>query len=295
MEMLLHGNALLALAAAVLWGGGDFSGGMGAKFAGGTMGSALRVIVLSHAASFSVLLLVAGVRGDAFPHGAALVWGVGAGVMGGLSLMCFYVALSRGAMGASAALSGLLAAAIPAMVSIVSEGSPGMLRVVGFVVAGAAIWLIAAGPNAEAKPAAAGTVWLAVLAGVGFGIYFVALKMAGVAGVIWPMATARMGSLSVCVLILVGMALRGQRSEARARMTRAAVGWALAAAVLDTSGNLLFIAATRAGRLDVAAVLASLYPASTILLAAWMLRERPTRRQGLGMAVAAAAVVMITI
>jgi len=295
MEMLLHGNALLALAAAVLWGGGDFSGGMGAKFAGGTMGSALRVIVLSHAASFSVLLLVAGVRGDAFPHGAALVWGVGAGVMGGLSLMCFYVALSRGAMGASAALSGLLAAAIPAVVSIVSEGSPGLLRVVGFVVAGAAIWLIAAGPNAEAKPAAAGTVWLAVLAGVGFGIYFVALKMAGVAGVIWPMATARMGSLSVCVLILVGMALRGQRGEAQAGMTRAAVGWALAAAVLDTSGNLLFIAATRAGRLDVAAVLASLYPASTILLAAWMLRERPTRRQGLGMAVAAAAVVMITI
>ena len=295
MEMLLHGDALLALAAAVLWGGGDFSGGMGAKFAGGTMGSALRVIVLSHAASFSVLLLVAGVRGDAFPHGAALVWGVGAGVMGGLSLMCFYVALSRGAMGASAALSGLLAAAIPAVVSIVSEGSPGMLRVVGFVVAGAAIWLIAAGPNAEAKPAAAGTVWLAVLAGVGFGIYFVALKMAGVAGVIWPMATARMGSLSVCVLILVGMALRGQRGEAQAGMTRAAVGWALAAAVLDTSGNLLFIAATRAGRLDVAAVLASLYPASTILLAAWMLRERPTRRQGLGMAVAAAAVVMITI
>ena len=295
MEMLLHGNALLALAAAVLWGGGDFSGGMGAKFAGGTMGSALRVIVLSHAASFSVLLLVAGMRGDAFPHGAALVWGVGAGVMGGLSLMCFYVALSRGAMGASAALSGLLAAAIPAVVSIVGEGSPGMLRVAGFVVAGAAIWLIAAGPNAEAKPAAAGTVWLAVLAGVGFGIYFVALKMAGVAGVIWPMATARMGSLSVCVLILVGMALRGRRGEARARMTRAAVGWALAAAVLDTSGNLLFIAATRAGRLDVAAVLASLYPASTILLAAWMLRERPTRRQGLGMAVAAAAVVMITI
>jgi drug/metabolite transporter (DMT)-like permease len=73
------------------------------------------------------------------------------------------------------------------------------------------------------------------------------------------------------------------------------VGWAMGGLVMDTSGNLLFIAATRAGRLDVAAVLASLYPASTILLAAWMLRERPTRRQGLGMAVAAAAVVMITI
>jgi drug/metabolite transporter (DMT)-like permease len=71
--------------------------------------------------------------------------------------------------------------------------------------------------------------------------------------------------------------------------------WAMATAVLDSSGNLLYIAATRAGRLDVAAVLASLYPASTILLAAWTLHERPTRRQGLGMAVAAAAVVMITV
>lgn len=293
--MLLHGNALLALAAAVLWGGGDFSGGMGAKHAGGTMGAALRVILLSHAASFSVLLLVAWLRGDAFPHGAPLAWGVAAGVMGGLALMCFYVALSRGAMGASAAMSGLLAAAIPAGVSIAREGSPGMLRMLGFVVAGAAIWLIAAGPNAEAKPAATGTVWLAVAAGLGFGLYFVALKMAGTTGVIWPMATARMGSLSVCSLLVVGMSFRGKSGAEKARLTRAAVVWALATAVLDTSGNLLFIAATRAGRLDVAAVLASLYPASTILLAAWMLRERPTRRQGLGMAVAVAAVAMITL
>lgn len=295
MEMLLHGNALLALAAAVLWGGGDFSGGMGAKQAGGTMGAALRVILVSHVASFSVLLLIVGLRGDSFPHGAALAWGIGAGVAGGVSLMCFYVALSRGAMGASAAVSGLLAAAIPAAVSAVSEGSPGLLRVAGFVVAGAAIWLIAAGPNPEATPAATGTVWLAVAAGVGFGIYFVALKMAGSAGVFWPMATARMGSISVCSLLLVGMSLGAKPGAMTARLTRAAVGWALATALLDTSGNLLFIAATRAGRLDVAAVLASLYPASTILLAAWMLRERPTRRQGFGMVVAAAAVVMITV
>jgi drug/metabolite transporter (DMT)-like permease len=132
-----------------------------------------------------------------------------------------------------------------------------------------------------------------VLSGAGFGIYFVALKGAGAAGVFWPMATARMGSLSVCSLLL---ALSFGSSEQKdGRLTRAAVGWALGTAMLDTSGNLLFIAATRAGRLDVAAVLASLYPASTILLAAWTLHERPTRRQGLGMAIAAAAVVMISL
>jgi drug/metabolite transporter (DMT)-like permease len=198
-------------------------------------------------------------------------------------------------MGASAALSGLLAAAIPAAVSAGAEGSPGMLRLVGFLVAGLAIWLIAAGPNPEAKAADRGTVWLAVVGGVGFGVYFVALKFAGAAGVIWPLATARMGSLAVCSLLVVGMSLRSDAGEAKVRLTRVAVVWAMGAVLLDTSGNLLFIAATRAGRLDVAAVLASLYPASTILLAAWTLHERPTRRQGLGMAVAAAAVVMITV
>jgi len=296
MEMLLHGNALMALAAAVLWGGGDFSGGMGVKHAGGSMEAALRIILLSHCASFSALVLVAWSRGDAFPHGAALVWGLVAGVTAGVALACFYIALSRGAMGASAAVSGLLAAAIPAVFSAEAEGSPGVLRLVGFVVAGAAIWLIAAGENAEAKPADRGTFWLAVIAGVGFGIYFTALKVAAATtGVIWPVATARMGSLTVCSLMLVGISLRAKTGEVQARVTRPVVLWALATALLDTSGNLFYIAATRAGRLDVAAVLASLYPASTILLAAWTLHERPTRRQGVGMAVAAAAVVMITV
>src|SRR6266567_1159158 len=190
MNTLLQGNALLALAAAALWGGGDFAGGMGAKHAGGTMGAALRVLLLSHAASFSVLLTV--------------------------------------------------------------------------------------------------------VSGAGFGIYFVALKGAGAAGVFWPMATARMGSLSVCSLMLLGLSFtaNGQR---HGRLTRRAVAWALGTAMLDTSGNLLFIAATRAGRLDVAAVLSSLYPASTILLAAWRLHERPSARQLAGMAVAAAAVAMISL
>jgi drug/metabolite transporter (DMT)-like permease len=104
-----------------------------------------------------------------------------------------------------------------------------------------------------------------------------------------------MGSLAVCSLLVGGLSLKAEARALKVRLTRLVVAWALGAVLLDTSGNLLFIAATRAGRLDVAAVLASLYPASTILLAAWTLHERPTRRQGLGMAVAAAAVVMITI
>ncbi|RZU40880.1 EamA family transporter [Edaphobacter modestus] len=290
---MLEANAMLALAAAVLWGGGDFSGGMGAKNAGGTMRGALCVVLTSHAASFCVLVVLASLSGDPFPRGGPFWWGLLAGVMGGLSLTGFYVALSRGAMGVSAAISGLLAAAIPAAVSLAGEGSPGWRRIVGFFVAGASIWIIAAGDNPEAKPVSSGTTWLAILSGAGFGVYFTALKFAGVAGVVWPMATARIGSLTTCSLMLVAMSFTAEKE--RGWLPRRAVLWALSTALLDTSGNMLFIASTRAGRLDVAAVLASLYPASTILLAAWMLHERPTRRQGFGMVVAAAAVVMITL
>jgi drug/metabolite transporter (DMT)-like permease len=295
MNNLLRGNALFALAAAALWGGGDFSGGMGVNRAGGGVRAALRVVLLSHITSFAVLVAIARVRADAFPQGELLAWGIAAGVAGGLSLTCFYLALSRGTMGASAAVSGLLAAAIPAALTLWQEGSPGVLPLLGFAVAGLAIWLIAAG-GAEDDSAAAGrgTIALAMLAGVGFGFYFVALKMAGPGGVIWPMATARMGSLSICGLMLLGHTLRPwSEDEAPARLGRRAVGWSLATALLDTSGNLLFLAATRAGRLDVAAVLASLYPASTILLAALALGERPTRRQTLGMATAVLAVALI--
>src|ERR1039458_5977485 len=95
---LLRGNALFALAAAVLWGGGDFAGGMGVKSAGGDLRASLRVVLLSHTTSFTVLVAIARLRGDAFPHGALLAWGVAAGVVGGLSLICFYIALSRGAI-----------------------------------------------------------------------------------------------------------------------------------------------------------------------------------------------------
>ena len=297
MNPLPGGNPLLALAAAILWGSGDFTGGMGVKRAGGSLGAALRVVLLSHAASFLVLLAIARLREDAAPHGALLAWGIAAGVSGGLALTAFYIALARGAMGASAAVSGLLAAAIPAALTLWRQGSPGISPLLGFAMAAIAIWLIAASPAQKTTAGSARhTMALAVLAGSGFGFYFIALKMASPAGVIWPMASARIGSLTICSLMLLTLRLRSANSAgASLSLNRAVVVWALATALLDTSGNLLFVAAARAGRLDVAAVLASLYPASTILLAALALGEWPTRRQALGMAAAALAVVLIAL
>ena len=285
---------MTALLAAGLWGMGDFSGGMGVKSSrpeSNQIGAALRVVLFSHLTSFTFLLLIEFVRRDTLPHGLPLLSGVLAGVCGGLSLSAFYIALSRGAMGASAAISGLLAAAIPAAVALYQDGSPGTHRLVGFVIAGAAIWLIAAGENRHEQLS---TVLLATGAGIGFGFYFVALKNAGPSGPVWAMASARIGSIATCLIVLGAFRLAG-KGTGPVPVSRRMLFWIFSTALFDTSGNLLFVMATRTGRLDIAAVLASLYPASTILLAAGMLRERPTRRQITGMGIAAAAVVLITL
>jgi len=309
--MTIHENALIALASAASWGGGDFSGGMGVKAAGGGAYRAVRFVLLAHAISLAVLLAVVwGQHGGMplghpwLPLGAAVLWAMGGGATGALGLVAFYMALSRGSMGASAAVSGLLAAAIPALVSSMMEGAPAGMRLAGLALAGGAIWLIAAGDSPEnrhpeSRRDARRTMALAIIGGTGFGVYFVALKMANPLGVVMPMAIARASSVTLCAVMLgvMGLVGRGSRMAGPVGETRWWTGWkwALGVALLDTGGNMLFIAATRLGRLDVASVLASLYPAGTILLAAWYLHERPTRRQMLGMVAALAAVVMITL
>jgi drug/metabolite transporter (DMT)-like permease len=302
-------NILLALAAAVFWGAGDFSGGMAVQAAPSKKSptaNALRAVLFSHLTSYAVLLVLA--LRNSTPPTASILWGLLAGLTAGISLTSFYLALSRGTMGASAAISGLLAAAIPAGFTLFTLGSPGPTRLAGFSVAAIAIWLIAAGPaHKESRQ----TILLATFSGIGFGLYFTLLHIASAhATPFWTMLLSRTASILTCGALLL---LTRQRklvilsaakdlcisattapSPSRILSPRMAI-WVLSTAIFDTSGNLAFVTASRAGRLDIAAVVASLYPAGTILLAAVILRERPTPRQLTGMALAAAAVLLITL
>jgi uncharacterized membrane protein len=290
----LLGAAELGLLAAGFWGVGDFAGGMAAKSAGGSLHATLKIIIVAHLTSFMLLAGLAAMRHDPLLHGAALAWALVAGVAAALSVSAFYVALASGAMGVSAALSGLLAAALPAIVSGATDGLPGWRRFTGFVIAGAAIWLIAAGSAAREQGR---TTVLALLSGTGFGFYFVALRFAGRGGLLWPVATSRLTSVVTCAVILLVLKLAQAKSAPGQSLIwgRRLFAWVVATTIFDTAGNLFFLAATRAGRLDIAAVLASLYPASTIVMAAIVLKERLTGRQTIGMAVALAAVVLIAL
>ncbi len=217
MGLTIHANALIALASAALWGGGDFSGGMGAKASGGSVAGAIRFVIVSHVISLVALVGILVGQHAGIPHGVAVLWAMVGGVTGALGLVAFYIALSRGGMGVSAAVSGLLAAAIPALVSSVMEGAPGAMRLAGFGLAGGAIWLIAAGDSPEkdfpeTKGTAGSTMGLAVFAGVAFGIYFVALKLSNSLGLVMPMTVARVSSVALCSVVLAVMALTGKKA-----------------------------------------------------------------------------------
>jgi len=308
-------NILLALAAALFWGAGDFSGGMAVHAAPtkqNPTANALRAVLFSHLTSYAVLLVLA--LRNPTPPTASILWGLLAGLTAGVSLAAFYLALSRGTMGASAAISGLLAAAIPAAVTLVTLGSPGPTRLAGFAIAALAIYLIAAGP---AQRESRQTILLATLSGIGFGLYFTLLHTASAhATPFWTMLLSRTASILTCATLLLFTRSKTVwspeaptlcHSEAKPKnllllttikphiLSPRMALWVLSTAFFDTSGNLAFVTASRAGRLDIASVLASLYPAGTILLAALILRERPTPRQLTGMALAAAAVLLITL
>lgn len=299
---LVGGSALPGLLAAALWGGGDFAGSYAVKLGGGTVRASLRVVVIGHLLSLLALVAAGLALHIPLQDPRVLLWAVGGGVISGIALMAFYLALANGHMGAGAAVSGLLCAAIPAGVSALQDGAPGVQRLLGFALAAAAIWLVASADDhadsAEDRAAARKSMLLSVLGGLGFGVYFTALKFSSGAGVVWSTAAARVGSWGISALLFAGMWIFARPSRSGGRREPVAprnFWWVLGGSLLDLGGNLSFVAATRMGRLDVAAVLASLYPAGTILLAAGLLHEKTNRRQRLGMVMALPAVVLVTL
>jgi drug/metabolite transporter (DMT)-like permease len=159
-----------------------------------------------------------------------------------------------------------------------------------------AIWMIARAPS---SPSSKQAILLGAAAGASFGCLFILLKLAGRGGVLWPLACSRMASTTLAAVVTwIGMRRTGGVRR-DSKQTLSWPGWAVLgliaiAGVFDASGNTFYTIATRLGRLDIAAVLSSLYPASTIVLAAVLLKEHATRSQAAGMALALVAVVLIS-
>jgi drug/metabolite transporter (DMT)-like permease len=248
---------------------------------------ALLVVASGHIVSFLILLTYClGIR-LALPSSHYLLYALIGGFEGSVALAIFYRALAMGAMGLTAALTGLLTALVPVVFSMFVDGLPSPLTALGLAAGLVAIWLITHSPAKDGPTSPPAALMLGALAGTGFGAQLILFKIASGGGLLWTMTSARAaGSVAMILVILVKPPKGPWRGFWQT---------GILAGLLDTVGNLFYIRATQIGRLDVAAVVCSLYPAGTILLAALVLRERPTRRQMAGMAVALGAVMLLSL
>lgn len=272
-------TVIFGLAASLCWGSGDFNGGLASRRA-----NASSVVIAAYAVGFVLLVVLALLWREPFPAPVDIMWGGVAGLAGATGLIAFYSALSIGRMGIAAPISAVLTAGLPVLFSAFTEGLPGLLQLGGFVLALLAIALISRPERSKSRPEGIG---LALLAGIGFGCFFILISRVHAAETFWPLAVARLTSV---LFLLIVVRIRQQPTLPRLSVAPLI----LLAGVLDAFGNVFFVLATHTGRLDVAAVLSSLYPAATVILAALLLRERVTRIQAIGILLALIAVPMIS-
>lgn len=271
----------LGLLAAATWGGSDFAGGWGAR-----RSSPVLITAAGQVISLAALLVVCFGLRIPIPPTRFLVYGAIGGFEGAFALAIFYRALAMGAMGLTAALTGLLTALVPVLFELFHTGWPGGLTSAGLAAGLIAIWLIAQSPENTGAGTPHKALLLGACAGVGFGAQLVLFKMAAAGGVLWALTSGRVAGSAAILLVVMLAPSRGQRRGF----------WipGIVSGALDSTGNLFYMMASQLGRLDAAAVISSMYPAGTILLAGVILRERPTTRQVAGMGLALAAVALLS-
>jgi drug/metabolite transporter (DMT)-like permease len=270
----------LALSAATAWGSGDFSGGLAARRVG-----SFHTVLISYTIGLIALSVAAIVRLEKLTTPADLLWGALAGLFGMAGLGFLLKGFATGRMGIVAPVSAVLATALPVIFAALTEGLPRTVQLAGFGLALTSIWLLSRPEKLGGQPAGLG---LALLAGLGFGAFFTALGQVGEKAVFWPLVAGR---LAACV-VMVLFALSSNRPVIP---EQAPLGLLALAGALDVGGNLFFLLGVQSGRLDVTAVLASLYPAVTAILAWLIARERLASLQVVGVAMAVLAIVLITV
>jgi drug/metabolite transporter (DMT)-like permease len=276
--------AILALASSLSWGLSDFLGGLLSR-----RHHLVAVMLLSQGVALAILVAAVLLGAPTEHDAAATAWAAGVGGLGLLGLIAFYRALSIGTMSIVAPISAT-GATIPVLVGLASGERPGALQLVGMLLAFSGVVLAAREPpaaDAEERRTARTAVWLALLAAIGFGSFFAGIDRAEqTADVAWVLLAARAADVA---LLVAAAALVRPRIPTAPR----ALGAIAAVGVFDLLANLLFVLAAGRGLLSVVAVLGSLYPAVTVVLARLVLHERLSRRQGAGVLLTLTGVVAL--
>lgn len=279
---------VLALLSAAFYGAADFAGGFASRRA-----SMFSVVTISQFTGLVSLLLLVPLLGPASPQTTDFAWGAASGIAGGVGVGLLYRALAIGTMGVVSPTTSVCAVVIPVLASLLRGERLPWLVGAGIVLAVVAIVLLgqeSAHPDHPApRPPQYGLpsgMWHALASGVAIGVFFLFLANAKAQAGLWPLVAAKFAGVPCfAVIVLV------TRSSFR---PPPGLAWlVVGGGVLDVLANVLYLLATRYGSLAVAVTLSSLYPASTVLLARVVLRERLSLLQLIGMIGALAAVVLI--
>jgi drug/metabolite transporter (DMT)-like permease len=268
---------LLALISAIVWGTGDFVGGAAVR-----RSSQFQVLALSALSGVVLLVIFALVR-ETIPPPSSVVWAGVAGLATAVGIASLYQGLALGGAAIVAPIAAVVTAAIPAIFTAFAVGLPRQAQSLGFAAAGVGIWLVTR-VTANARPSWT-SVKLGLLAGMGFGAFLTLIAQVGEGLVFAPLVVARTVTL---VMALVLLRLRGISLP-----TPASNPLALLAGVLDAGGNVFFVLAQQHTRLDIAAVLSSLYPVATVGLARLIWREPVTSSQWAGIFVCLISVALM--
>ena len=293
------GGPAYALLSAATWGSGDFFGGLASR-----LGGLRPALVLTQLFGVLLALALLPLANEAPPTIEGFAWAAVAGVAGVTGVGCLYMALSAGTMGLVAPLTGLIAAAVPAIVGVLRGEPVGPVLLLGMMAALAAVVVISLpdrppGRTHEPASAAARTgsrvrEWALILgAGLGFAGFYLLVDVAhGTgAGTAYTLVGVRMASTAVAAVLLLAPIAAGRPTGFP--VSRRVVGLSFLTGLGDTGGNIFFIVASGVGALSVTVVLASLYPVSTALLARVVLRERlsPVRIAGVALAIVGAVLI----
>jgi drug/metabolite transporter (DMT)-like permease len=269
------------LFASLSWGVSDFSGGVATKKV-----ALIGVVAVSHLVGLLLLIALAIGSNEPIPPIEDVVWGALAGLAGLVGVGAFYHALAVGRMGIAAPTAAVLSAALVAGFGILLEGLPTPSKIIGFCLGIASIGLVSYSHSERHETSG---LSFAALAGVGIAVFLILLARVGAGSLFWPLVVARIVSST----LMFAVALKSHQNW----IPRGRTLWSVVilAGLLDVTGNAFFIMSRQAGRLDIAAILSSLYPAVTVVLARLVLKEHVSRLQAIGIGAALLAISLIAV
>jgi uncharacterized membrane protein len=274
---------ILALCAASVFGVADYCGGRASRYV-----SPMVVTVLGQSAGFVVLLSAAVLVGSGLPPMSDWLWGGLAGIAGASGLLAFYRAMGSGFMTVVAPISAVTATALPVVFGLSTGERPGLLALSAIPFALVAVALISdvLGPHHRRAPR--NILLFSLVSGLAFGTVFIILGNTHDDGGLWPVVAMRMASIPFMTMVM--FAARRRPSEAKGNLPIV-----FASGILDSTANALYLLAVREGLMSIVATINSFYPATTLLLATQLDRERIHRPQIVGLVIAATALLLISL